>query len=324
MENIKVNEKIKNKKYKLNKKFKTALLVTALSMSIVGCGDKEEDKGNIINIGNHVKFSSILDEGKIMFTHFRNQDLGLIVTPTKLSEAGTYNDVKVVKEYLTKYDVTLPVYLNIEAMINDRNMNLTGKKEQIHAFLENCKKNNISVGVYGTDSLLTQNYEALGLQEYGAYVIKETDAVTYPGNIQVTKELSGDLTIREDLSSVIKEKNKNNDEKFVSDYIHTIAPGETIDTVALKYNLSANGILSYNGISARKAKEGVSLEIPNQVAEGETTVTEEKKTKFNKRLFWSLKEELAVLAGGLIFTTTVAAARRKRKKENSVEGITKY
>lgn len=272
MKNVKINEKITNNKLKLVKKIKTLLVVTTLSTGLLGCG-KEEEIGKIINIGNHKEFSSILNEIKIQFAHFKNDDLGLIVTPSKLSESNIFNDVEIVKNYLSKFDVTLPVYLDIEAVMKDRDTNLTKKKTLIHTFLEKCKNNNISVGVYGTDSLLTKFYEELDFKDYGAYIIKENNELTYPGNVHVTKELNDKLTIREDLSSIISEKNKNNKDKFKSDYIHTIGSEDTIDTVANLYNISANDLLKYNNLRPSKVKLGTSIKIPNKEASS-TIITE--------------------------------------------------
>lgn len=264
MKNVRVNEKFIDNKLKLKKKIKMILVVSTLSSTVIGCGRDEEAK--IINIGDHTEFSSVKDEMAIKQTHFFNNDLGLIVTPSKLTEASIYNDVEIVKNYITRYDITLPVYIDIQAVLDDRDTNLTNKKIAIHKFLDKCKKNDISVGVYGTDSILTQFYESLDFKEYGAYLVKDTQEVKYPGNIHVTKELNEEIKVREDLASAISEKNKNNKDKFIADYIHTISPTDTIDSVALLYDVSANSLLEYNGLSARNIKPGTKLNIPNKEA----------------------------------------------------------
>ena len=71
-----------------------------------------------------------------------------------MTDTNIYKDIDYVKSVLKENDINLPVYMNINHIVENVNLNNNQKKELIVAFLEKCSSNGMYVGVSGTDTNL--------------------------------------------------------------------------------------------------------------------------------------------------------------------------
>ena len=202
-----------------------------------------------------------------------------IVLDTKADNlAKMYKDIDFLQAILKQYNIDMPVYCNIDNIMNNKNLNNVEKSALIEAFLDKATRSNIYVGLYGTDTNLYDCNEFITkISEYDTFLIQDNETIRYQGTHNITKDLEGNISATVDLSSIVANANLNASSSLVYSSNYIVAEGETMHSIALKCGLSENDLIKYNG-NKKTVEAGDKILIPNLYM----TINEEtKEVKYN-------------------------------------------
>ena len=206
----------------------------------------------ILDVGSYKNFkvSKLLTNYKLKYCDKKDIENGLIISTNADTEGEILKEVLYLKDIMKEYNTELPVYLNIDKIVQNSSLDNSRKRNLITSFLEKCTTNNIYVGVTGKDTNLKLMKDNLGIDDYDALVIKENDTISYDGNYNYYVENKKIHKKNEelDLAKVIKEKDLNNKDRFREDATYTYHKGDSLDEIALTTGLSVDDILYYNNI----------------------------------------------------------------------------
>ncbi len=230
----------------------------------INFGVKEEDFV-VLNMGDHDSVRTRFEDKKARFCNEHNITLGVIISTDSQDESSIYDDVEYAKGLVRKYDIDFPVYLDINHIMTNDDLNNEMKTKLIKDFVEKCSANNIYVGLYGTDTNLSRVRKYCGITEYDAYLVMDKEEITYEGTYNVYEDLDGNIKASFNIAEAITAKKLNESERFANDGMYEISYGEDITDVALKYGLSVNELLAFNGITRRDIETGTKIRIPSVV-----------------------------------------------------------
>lgn len=278
------------------KKTLTSLLVVAnfvlIPTSLSGCATKDNEKivevndntiGHddisplfnfgldsedfvVLDIGDHDSIGVNFQGRKLSYCNDKDIALGIIISSDANNEASIYDDVEYVKGILSKYDVSFPVYLDIDNIVMNDNLNNEMKTKLIKNFLEKCSSNNIYVGIKGSDTNLCRVKQYCGITDYDAYLVMDSENIRYDGVYNVVKDLDGNISSKSNLAEIITNRELNNPDNFISDGAYELKEGEDILDVAYQTSMSVNELLEFNGISKEDIEPGKVLRIPSSVS----------------------------------------------------------
>lgn len=219
----------------------------------------------ILDMGDHNTVRTHFDEQKAAFCNNKDISLGIIISSDSNKESAIYDDVEYAKSIIRKYNVDFPVYLDINRIMENDDLNTEMKTKLIKDFVEKCSANNIYVGLYGTDTNLCRVKEYCGITEYDAYLVMDNSKIKYDGNYSIYQDQEGNIVAKEDISTTISSKGLNQPDRFVNDATYKIKLGEDVTDVALMYGMSVNELLEFNGMTREEAKAGAYLRIPTTI-----------------------------------------------------------
>lgn len=201
-----------------------------------------------------------------------------IVLDTKAEDlAKMHKDIDFLQAIIKQYNIDMPIYCNIDNIMNNKNLNNAEKTTLIEAFLDKTSRSNMYVGLYGSDTNLSDCNEFITkITDYDTFLIQDNETIRYTGSHNLTKDLNGTITSIIDLSEIIKEKNLNNNSSLVYSQSYIVKEGETLHSIALASGLSENDIKEYNNI--KRVEVGDTIYIPNLYM---TYNKETKETKYN-------------------------------------------
>ena len=202
-----------------------------------------------------------------------------IVLDTKADNlAKMYKDIDFLQSILKQYNIDMPVYCNIDNIMNNKNLNNAEKSALIEVFLDKATRSNLYVGLYGTDTNLYECNEFITkISEYDTFLIQDNETIRYQGTHNITKDLEGNISATVDLSSIVANANLNASSSLVYSSNYIVAEGETMHSIALKCGLSENDLIKYNG-NKKIVEAGDKILIPNLYM----TINEEtKEVKYN-------------------------------------------
>lgn len=225
-----------------------------------------DDNFIILDAGDHDSLGTLLLDKKIKLCNKNDISVGIIINSDSENESSIYDDVEYVKGIIRDYNIDFPVYLNIDNIITNDNLNIEMKSKLLKDFLEKCSANNIYVGLYGTDTNLCRVKEYCGITGYDAYLVMDSDTVQYDGTYKVYKDLDGVVRSNTDISMTITKRNLNDSSNFSSDGTYILNSADEITDVSLKYGLSVNELLKFNDLSKSKLKKGTIIRIPSVIA----------------------------------------------------------
>ena len=206
----------------------------------------------ILDVGSYKNFkvSKLLTNYKLKYCDKKDIENGLIISTNADTEGEILKEVLYLKDIMKEYNTELPIYLNIDKIVQNSSLDNSRKRNLITSFLEKCTTNNIYVGVTGKDTNLKLMKDNLGIDDYDALVIKNNDTISYDGNYNYYVENKKIYKKNEelDLAKVIKEKDLNNKDRFRGDATYTYHKGDSLDEIALTTGLSVDDILYYNNI----------------------------------------------------------------------------
>lgn len=201
-----------------------------------------------------------------------------IVLDTKAEDlAKMHKDIDFLQAIIKQYNIDMPIYCNIDNIMNNKELNNAEKTTLIEAFLDKTSRSNMYVGLYGSDTNLSDCNEFITkITDYDTFLTQDNETIRYTGSHNITKDLNGTITSIIDLSEIIKEKNLNNNSSLVYSQSYIVKEGETLHSIALASGLSENDLKEYNNI--KKVEVGDTIYIPNLYM---TYNKETKETKYN-------------------------------------------
>ena len=301
------NENIKSKKRKKTAGIILGTAATSNALSdvaryIISCNVERTTDGTPENTvgyeGYNIRFNTRIHSNNFVVLHVSektfNDITGLrdtlnqckdkkisvsIVLDTKAENlAKMYKDIDFLQAILKQYNIDMPVYCNIDNIMNNKNLNNAEKNALIEAFLDKATRSNIYVGLYGTDTNLYDCNEFITkISEYDTFLIQDNETIKYQGTHNITKDLEGNINATIDLSSIVANANLNTSSSLVYSSNYIVAEGETMHSIALKCGLSENDLIKYNG-NKKTVEVGDKILIPNLYM----TINEEtKEVKYN-------------------------------------------
>ena len=219
----------------------------------------------ILNMGNHEKKGVLNEIKKMQYANEFDISLGIVINSNFERENEIYDDVEFVKGLMRDFNINFPVYINIDSIITNDDLNVEAKAKLIKNFLEKCSANNMYVGVSGTDTNLTRMYQYLNIREYDAYLIMDKADITYPGVANIIKDMDNNITASTDLTNIIETKNLNKADNFAGDGAYLYNSQEDIQDIAMRFGMSVNELLNFNEIKRDDLKTGIVLRIPSLI-----------------------------------------------------------
>lgn len=241
----------------------------------------DENSFAVFDIGDHNSVETHFQDRKLELCNEEGMCVGVIISTDAEDEAAIYDDVEYAKSIVRDYEVKFPVYLNIDKIITNDNLNNEMKTKLIKNFLEKGSANNMYVALHGTDSNLRRVKEYCGITGFDALVVKESDEILYDGSYSVYQELDGTFVAKVDLEEIILGKGLNDSEAFANDGSYTIKSESELTDIALQCGMSVNELLEFNNLTRSKISKAIEesttlvIRIPSQidtsVPQGEVT-----------------------------------------------------
>lgn len=193
----------------------------------------------------------------------RNISVSIVLDTKAENLAKMYKDIDFLQAVLKQYNIDMPVYCNIDNIMNNKKLNNAEKTALIEAFLDKATRSDLYVGLYGTDTNLSDCNEFITkISEYDTFLVQDNETIRYQGTHNITKDLEGNISATVDLSSTIAESNLNSASSLVYSSNYIVSEGETMHSIALKCGLSENDLIKYNG-NKKTVEVGDKLFIPN-------------------------------------------------------------
>lgn len=245
------------------------------------------------NVGNHEKIGVKKQDQKLEECLNNNISTAIIIDTEATTLLEIYEDIEFTKGIVEKHIIDLPVYLNINNILENNNLAMTEKAELIKEYIRITEANNIYVGLYGTSTNLSKlNQYGFTITEYDCFIVE--DGITeYSGKSSIRQDINGNIKStyysiehNNDLASYIKGK-YNTSEKFKQNGFAVLTDEITIDEIAIKHDISVNDLLKYNKKTIETLKIGDTIRIPNEI---------QNKTKL---VFPELKRQEKAVARGI-------------------------
>ncbi len=187
-----------------------------------------------------------------------------IVLDTKAENlAKMHKNIDFLQAVVKQYNIDMPIYCNIDNIMNNKKLNNAEKQTLIEAFLDKATRSNMYVGLYGSDASLTDCNEYITkITDYDTFLVEDGENIKYSGSHNITKDLNGVIGATIDLSEIVKERNLNNSTSLVYSQGYIVKEGETLHSIALTCGLSENDLKEYNH-NIKEVNAGDTIYIPN-------------------------------------------------------------
>ena len=257
---------VTTKKGKINilKRIKATVLAGSMIGTIIagaslsGCQQKKYDtkeESRIISLDdkkNHfnIDFITITDNfnptEKLQEDLYNKKHIALIIKNTVLSHNTIFNSINNVKKLIQKYHIDAPILLDIDSLYENTVEYEVIKEAKI--FIEKLSLNGCYAGLYGSEENLEKlsqeglSFDALVTTNYNKNDIPES----IPYNMVQTK--NGEIVFKANPITIIKTNNLNDFKNFVPDLSYTVQEGDTLESIANKFNTQVDIIKYLNNI----------------------------------------------------------------------------
>lgn len=209
----------------------------------------------------HVKKQGLNDITALSDKLNKCRDEGISVTLVLDSNPNSleniYSDIDFLESILKKYNIDMPIYLNIDNIMSNKKLNSSSKSELISAFLDKMSNSSFRIGLYGRDNNLCDlNNYLIDITSNSVFLVKDSEEVKYVGNTDIVKSLDGSIKASSNLSVI-----SDSDITLPCSAGYVVGEGDTIHSIALKCGLSEEDIVKYNNI--KDVKVGDVVYIPN-------------------------------------------------------------
>lgn len=220
---------------------------TSQSDNLLNLFDKKKDGIAVLEVGNHKTVNTSFQDTKLYALEKMGVDTAIIINCDTEELYDIYDDVAYAKSILAKHDINLPVYMDVNKIMENMDINNNDKKELISTFLEKCSANGFYVGVYGTDTNLCRlkDYVYPEIVNYDALVELDSDEIKYDGTYNMYQK-DGCFILRDNDLEVIKEKGFNEKKRFVNDVTYKYENEEKLQEYLFVCGLSKKELKKYN------------------------------------------------------------------------------
>lgn len=232
--------------------------------------EETSDKSNENTVGYEnigIKYNTVVHTNNFVILHVSTSDfndisavkaklekcdeldisVGLILDTKAYDLAQIYKDVDYLQAIVKDYKIDLPVYCNIDGVMENKNLNNAQRKEIIEAFVSKAERSDMYLGMYGKDSNLVDcNRFIYDLSNYDCFLVQDSSTIKFDGTYTIHKDLQGNITAKEDLSNIIIKNGLNSSHKLVYSSSYRVQLGDTYHSLALQFGLSENDLISYN------------------------------------------------------------------------------
>ncbi len=216
----------------------------------------------------HVENKTLNDITALKEKITKCNDLGIsvgIVLDTKadtLSEM--YKDVDFLESIIKEYKIDLPIYCNIDHIMNNKSLNNAQRTALIDAFIDKSTRSNMYLGLYGTDTNLSDiaEYGIYDISSYDCFLVEDSPVRRYDKTCTIYKDTEGNIIATSDLSKIITEKGLNNANQLVLTAKYQVKEGDTFHRLSLRFGLSEEDLISYNN-HKKELVPGEIINIPN-------------------------------------------------------------
>ena len=268
------------KNIRINRKIISTLFAGAILISLSGCNKKtqeinEENKiGHIdiqkpkdilsthfiyYNVGNHKEIGVSRQDELLAKCKENDISRGIIINSDASTRLEIYEDVEYTKSVIENSDIDLPVYFDINNIVENDDLSMTEKSDLIFEYINLIRKNNIYVGVYGTSTNLnTLNQYGLPISNTVDSFIKEDGITKYNGMSSIKEDLEGNITSNCDIVKNLNVKMGQNGYSIVDET-------NDLTKISMQHDISINDLLKYNNKEKKDITPGTVLRIPNEI-----------------------------------------------------------
>lgn len=190
--------------------------------------------------------------------------IGLVLDTKSDNLADIYKDFDFLQAIVKDYTIDLPIYCNIENIVNNNTLNNAEKSTLVQAFIDKAKHSNLYLGLYGSDTTL-YNFDKyiFNIQDYNCFLVEDSEERKYTGKATITQNLNGEIRATDNLAKIIAKNDLNNPSKLVYSSLYTVKEGDTYELLSLQYGLSVQDLKNYNTNLGKTLKPGDVIKIPN-------------------------------------------------------------
>ena len=220
----------------------------------------------ILDVGDHDSIGVHFQGKKMKMCNNQDISLGIEISSSAEDEADIYDDALYAKSVLEEYDVSFPVFLNIDKIVGNDNLSTKEREILINDFIRKCQENHIIVGISGTDTNLSRLVKNCVIDDCKKFLIMDDQIIKYPDrdSLDLIKDLDGIVSSTwHYLSEDVNEKD-NNSKYFVNDYSYIVQKDDDILDIAMTAKMSVDDLLEYNSMKKRDIVSGTVLKIPTK------------------------------------------------------------
>lgn len=230
---------------------------------------KKEGGIGILSIGNASQNGFDMSSSSIKYMSKNDISYGVVINSHAENITDVSKDLSYVKTFLLSNDVSLPVYFCVDDIISNEKLDPIEKKRIVSTFLSGCEINDIHVGIYG--SYESMDFLGEGFDSYDRLVFVKNDGeyedAMFRGGDGRTLITNGYDVVSVDnamekIRSEIATTGQNSSLRLLGDATEIIGPGNTIEDIANRYNISVNGLREYNDLKKSDIVEGTRLLAP--------------------------------------------------------------
>ena len=211
--------------------------------------NKQVTADNFVTL--HVENSLLFDvsylEAKIKKCIDEDISVGLVLDTKATTLGSIYKDFDFIEAIMSKYKIDFPIYLNIDGIVNNKDISRRTKAEIIEAFVEKASESKMYVGIYGSDTTLTLCDEDIcDLSDYDCFLVQDKEYIKYKGTYYIVKDMDGNVNADINLANIIEKNNLNNPDNFVLSSPVLINDEDDIKTYSVQSGLTTLELEEYN------------------------------------------------------------------------------
>lgn len=218
----------------------------------------------LLDVGNHDSIDSVFKNMKLNYCQKNEIDVGLIIRTDAANYGDVYLDLEYVKSIMEKYEITYPVYLDVDCFFNNESLTSEEACSIIEAFLKKAEMNHFYVGVMGKKDNLVKlnNREELKCAKLFTDSFEDEEIICaskslYYADLQLSNKISDNYyncpaNFREDDYFVYYDTGYNDLD-------------DTLKMIADSNGISVQDLKKFNDIDYNHIENGTFLRIPSKV-----------------------------------------------------------
>ncbi|MDO4962862.1 MAG: GH25 family lysozyme [bacterium] len=236
----------------------------------------KEDNFVVLNAGDYNTQGTLFQDLKMSYCNKHDISLGVIIKTDAKTVLDIYNDIDYCKSLIAKYKLDFPIYLNIDEIMENDSLNTSQKSKLVECFINKARENGFCYGLHGKDSNLSNfNNYCFNISGFNIYLKMDSNTVKYTGDYQILEDLDGNIKSKVDYEKIISKSKLNQKENFIKDAYYIVEEGDTIDDIALSFDMSVKDLLEYNELDEKDICAGILLNIPNKLCISEKLLNDD-------------------------------------------------